>query len=191
MSDIPARHLLWPSRRGMEVRSVETVVQMLNEANVRYLIVGGLAVNAHGYERHTADIDLVIGLQPENIERGLKALFSVGYRIANPVTAEDFADVKKREVWRKEKGMVVLKLWSDVHRRTPIDVFVYEPFNFQQEYDAAYWVELSDHLKAPMVRYQTLLEMKRDAGRPQDIADVADLERVRQLREDDNDEQQE
>ena len=29
--------------------------------------------------------------------------------------------------------MIVLKLWSDEHRRTPIDIFVYEPFPFEQE----------------------------------------------------------
>lgn len=45
----------------MEVRSVEAIVRALNDASVQYLIVGGLAVNAHGYERFTKDVDLVIG----------------------------------------------------------------------------------------------------------------------------------
>ena len=40
----------------MEVRSIETIVKTLNEAGVEYLIVGGLAVNAHGYERLTVDV---------------------------------------------------------------------------------------------------------------------------------------
>jgi hypothetical protein len=30
--------------------------------------------------------------------------------------------------------MVILKLWSDDHRRTPVDIFVYEPFDFSKEY---------------------------------------------------------
>jgi len=46
----------------MEVRSVEAIVRALNTAEVEYLIVGGLAVNVHGYERLTQDVDLVIGL---------------------------------------------------------------------------------------------------------------------------------
>jgi hypothetical protein len=62
----------------MEVRSVETIVKALNDAAVEYIIVGGLAVNAHGYERFTHDIDLVIGLKPANITRGLHALIAVG-----------------------------------------------------------------------------------------------------------------
>jgi hypothetical protein len=55
----------------MEVRSVEGIVGALNEASVQYLIVGGLAVNAHGYERLTQDVDLVIRLTPDNVVRGL------------------------------------------------------------------------------------------------------------------------
>jgi hypothetical protein len=58
----------------MEVRSVEAIVRALKAAEVRYLIVGGIAVNAHGYERLTRDVDLVIGLEPENIIRGLRTL---------------------------------------------------------------------------------------------------------------------
>lgn len=58
----------------MEVRSVEAIARVLSEENVQYLVVGGLAVNAYGYMRLTVDIDLVIGLQRENIIRGLTAL---------------------------------------------------------------------------------------------------------------------
>ena len=41
----------------MEVRSVESIVRTLNDAQVDYLIVGGLAVNAHGFVRLTQDVD--------------------------------------------------------------------------------------------------------------------------------------
>ena len=58
----------------MEVSSVEAFVRALNEAEVQYLIVGGRAVNAHGYERLTLGVDLVIGLAPANIVRALKTL---------------------------------------------------------------------------------------------------------------------
>lgn len=43
----------------MEKNSVEAIVGALNEAGVRYLIVGGMAVVAHGYLRFTADLDLM------------------------------------------------------------------------------------------------------------------------------------
>ncbi len=37
-----------------------------------------------------------------------------------PVTPEDFANPQLRESWRKEKNMLVLRLWSDVHRGHPL-----------------------------------------------------------------------
>jgi hypothetical protein len=40
----------------MEVRSVEAIFNALNAADVKYLVVGGLAVNAYGYERLTRDV---------------------------------------------------------------------------------------------------------------------------------------
>ena len=63
----------------MELRSVEAVVRALNAAGVRYLIVGGLAVNAHGFLRATRDLDLVIQLSLGNLRAGLKSLFGIGY----------------------------------------------------------------------------------------------------------------
>ncbi len=167
----------------MEVRSVEGIVGALNEASVQYLIVGGLAVNAHGYERLTQDVDLVIRLTPDNVVRGLQALAEIGYRMPIPVTPEQFADAANRETWRAEKNMTVLRLWSDLHRRTPVDVFVYEPFHFAEEYATAKWEEITKGVEAPVVRCETLIAMKRFAARPQDLADVAELEQVQKLRE--------
>lgn len=165
----------------MELRSVEAVAGALSAAGVRYLIVGGLAVNAHGYLRATRDLDVVIQLEPENLRRGLDCLFDIGYRLAIPVSVEDFADAAKREAWRVEKGMIVLKLWSDDHRRTPIDVFVYEPFDFDREFDRAFLDELSPGLFARVVAREALIDMKLAAGRPQDLQDIEELRRVQRL----------
>lgn len=167
----------------MELRSVEAILAALSTARVEYLIVGGVAVNAHGYERLTRDLDLVIGLAPDNIIRGLHALVGIGYHLAIPVSPEQFADATTRETWRREKDMVVLKLCSDLHRRTPVDIFIYEPFDFPHEFACASWHAVTDDLKAPVVRYETLIAMKRAAARPQDQADIADLEIIQKLRE--------
>jgi hypothetical protein len=159
----------------MEVRSIETIVRSLNGARVQYLVVGGLAVIAHGYERFTRDVDLVIGLERENIIRGLRALMAAGYNLRIPVTPEQFADPALREEWRRDKNMVVLQLWSDVHRRTPVDVFVYEPFDFDRELRRALRVPVVGNEMAAIVSYDTLLQLKRSAGRPQDLADIDKL----------------
>jgi hypothetical protein len=75
------------------------------------------------------------------------------------------------------------RLWSDLHRRTPVDVFVYEAFHFAEEYATAKWEEITKGVEAPVVRCETLIAMKRFAARPQDLTDVAELEQVQKLRE--------
>jgi predicted nucleotidyltransferase len=163
----------------MELHSVETVVKALNDAGVRYIIVGGVAVNAHGFVRMTRDLDLVLQLERDNIIRGLNTLMEAGYQLAIPASTEEFADPETRERWRTGKNMIVLKLWSDIHRRTPIDIFIYEPFEFTEESLRLVHMELSPEVSAPVVSLETLLDMKRFADRPQDHIDIAELQRLR------------
>ncbi len=52
----------------MNLSSFDALVTALAASGVRYLIAGGLAVNAHGYLRFTKDVDVVVRLVPDNIE---------------------------------------------------------------------------------------------------------------------------
>jgi len=159
----------------MKLASFEAVVRVLNEAGVRYLVAGGLAVNAHGYLRFTKDVDFVIQLMPDNIKRTFAALETLGYKPLAPVTAEQFADRTTREGWIRDKGMQVLQLWSDSHRETPIDIFVHEPFSFDEEYANALIKPLYGSMEVRFVTIPTLIEMKEAAGREQDRIDIEHL----------------
>jgi len=121
---------------------------------------------------------LVIELQKDNILRGLQALFTIGYQMAIPASPAEFADPEIRQRWQEERNMIVLKLWSDSHQRTPIDVFIYEPFDFAAEWEKLANLELCDGLRAPVVSLESLLRMKREAGRPQDLIDIEELTRL-------------
>jgi len=169
----------------MKLKSFEAIARALNDSGVRYLVAGGLAVNAHGYLRFTKDVDLVVQLLPENITRALDALRPLGYRPLAPVTAEQFADPAIREGWIRDKGMQVLQLWSDDHAETSVDIFVHEPFEFDQEYANALIKPLYGVIEIRFVRIQTLIKMKEAAGREQDRIDI---EHLRMSLEDDAEE---
>lgn len=159
----------------MRLASLEAIVRALNGASVRYLVAGGLAVNAHGYLRLTHDIDLVIALDSGNILKAFEALRSIDYRPLVPITAEQFADPNMRQKWIDEKGMQVLNFFSDGHRETMLDVFVYEPFEFDVEYSSAMLGELLPRLSARFVSLPTLIRMKERANRPRDLDDIQHL----------------
>jgi hypothetical protein len=167
--------------RPMKLASFETIVNALNAAEVRYLVVGGLAVNAHGYLRFTKDVDLVVRLATEDILSAFRALAEIGYQPKVPITAEQFADPVLRESWRKEKGMLVLQMWSDVHMQTPIDIFVYEPFDFDREYERALVGIDPDDPPARFVSIPALIAMKEAAGRATDLIDIEKLRQIEKL----------
>ena len=74
--------------------------------------------------------------------------------------------------------MLVFQLHSDQHRTTPVDVFVYEPFDFDSEYDQALLEPLAPGIDARIIRLETLLEMKPAANRIKNLADLAALEKI-------------
>lgn len=163
----------------MKLASVEALFSALDEAGVRYLVVGGLAVVAHGYVRYTADIDLVLEMSPQNLVKALGVLQDLGYRPQAPVAIMDFADAKIRESWIQDKGLKVFQLVSDRHSETAVDVFVKEPFDFADEYKQAPRKEIAAGLIAPVASIDTLMRMKDAAGRDKDVIDIAYLRRIR------------
>lgn len=161
----------------MKLGAFDSLVRALEQAGVRYLVAGGLAVNAHGYLRFTRDVDLVLQLARANVISAFGALELVGYRPLVPITAAQFADSAQREQWIRDKGMTVLNFWSDRHRETPIDVFVTEPFDFDEEYARALVKPLGS-VSVRFVSIPTLVRMKEAAGRPQDRIDIEYLRKL-------------
>lgn len=159
----------------MKKSSFDAICKALQGGRVPFLVVGGIAVIHHGYGRLTQDVDLVIRLEREVIQRAFAALKSIGYQPSLPISADEFADPECRERWKREKGMKVLKFWSDQHRETPVNVFVEEPFDFQKSIEEADARETSPGVEVHIVSLETLLSMKAQAGRPQDLADIDEL----------------
>jgi hypothetical protein len=156
-------------------QSVQTVLKVLNDGGVRYLVVGGLAVNAHGVLRFTADMDLAIEMSNKNIIKAFQVLKALGYKPIVPITSREFANKKKRKMWIEKKNMRALQFYSDKHKETSVDVLVDEPFVFDKEYEKALVKILGGDLDVPFVSLNTLLKMKKLAGRPKDLADIDDL----------------
>lgn len=159
----------------MKLASLEAIVAALNSGNVRHLVAGGLAVNAHGYIRATQDVDLIIALDTDNILRAFSALETLGYKPLVPITAAQFADADLRGQWIRDKGMKVLNFFSDRHRETNVDLFVTEPFDFERESANALVGALAPGVNARFVSLATLIAMKEEADRPRDRDDIQHL----------------
>lgn len=157
------------------IGQIERVLAALEEAGVRYLVVGGVAVVLHGHLRVTADLDLVVQLGEDNLRRALRALTELGYRPRAPVSLESFADPEIRSRWIEEKNLQVFSLWNEDPGSFEVDLFVTEPFDFDQAHARAVRVPL-ESTRVTVVSREDLIRLKLQAGRPADRQDIEALE---------------
>lgn len=159
----------------MIIQQLESVFRALNQSQARYILVGGLAVIAHGYMRTTSDIDLVVSLDPDNLHKALAALQRIGFFPKQAVPIEDFADPTIRERWIKDRNMLVFQLTTGRPRELPIDIFIREPFDFDQEIARSKQFEIAPDVFVPVASIKALARLKTAAGRPNDLDDLRRL----------------
>ncbi|MEN2986442.1 MAG: nucleotidyl transferase AbiEii/AbiGii toxin family protein [Thermodesulfovibrionaceae bacterium] len=149
----------------------------LNQEKVEYLLCGGIAVNLYGIERATADIDLVLRLNEENLTRLVRAAKKLGLKPKIPVKIEELISPEKRQQWRIEKNMRVFSLYDEKAPFFVIDILIEEPFNFVEVYKRRKEINLSETV-IPLVPIDVLIKMKEKTGRLQDEADVFYLRKI-------------
>ena len=155
----------------------------LNDANVQYIIVGGIATILHGYVRATADVDLVVDLQVDEASKVISVLTAEGFKPKIPVQAMDFADEKKREQWINEKGMQVFSMYHPDRIGMTVDLFVHQPIPYQDMYQRSVVMDL-DGVKVRVCSIDDLITMKQQAGRHKDLADIEQLTKIKEYEKD-------
>ena len=164
----------------MSAARYEAIIKALEDADVRYVIAGGFAVNLHGFLRFTKDLDLIIDLDPANANRALQVLGACGLAPRLPVAMAEFADPDKRRDWIENRNMLVFQIWHPEDPMCSVDVFVRSPIDF----DALWLRAPRAHLGSTACRIasiEDLITMKQQAGRPQDLRDIEELLRIQHL----------
>jgi len=152
--------------------------QILNSARVRYVVVGGLATVLHGYARLTADVDLAVDLAPEEATKMIRTLVTNGFRPQVPVSPEAFADPDAREVWLRDKHMMAFSLVDQANPMRVVDLLLKPDVPFETLFARSVEVALNDTM-IRIASVDDLIALKRHAGRPQDLADIEQLEAIR------------
>lgn len=128
--------------------------------DVRFLVVGGYAVAAHGHPRFTKDMDVWVWIDQSNAERLIKALRAFGFGSLG-LTAADFAvEDMVVQLGHPPKRIDLL---------TSVDGVEFEPC-----WERRVNIEVGGQL-VPFISVGDLIENKKASGRPQDVADVAVL----------------
>jgi len=129
-------------------------------SNVRFLIVGGYALAAHGIPRATGDLDVWVWINPENAAKVRSALEEFGFSGLG-ITTDDFSRTDS-----------IVQLGYPPFR---IDILTsIDGVEFDAAWDNRLMVDL-DGVEVPFISRTDLIINKRAVGRPQDVADVKRL----------------
>ena len=137
------------------------LLESLNSAGVKYLVLGGYAVIFYGYYRVTDDLDIWIAVDPENARKVTSVLRKFGGFSASKVKPSMF----------QQRGKVF------IFGREPVRVDILtgpSALDFESSYERRNVVEW-DGVKVPLISFEDLRTNKRASGRPKDIADLNGL----------------
>ena len=148
----------------------------LDEHNIPYLLVGGVAVNLYGIPRLTMDVDLAIKFTKENVCALEEMCRELSLVPTQPATIQQLADPKERERLRHEKNMVAFSLRSPVASDPTVDLLLETVWDFDTAW-ARRVVRKAGELSINLASIVDLIAMKLALGRPQDLADVEHLRR--------------
>lgn len=149
-----------------------SILRRFYELDVRYIVIGGVAAVLHGVLRATFDLDVVIDFSQENVAKLITVLKEFNLNPVVPIKVEDFTDFLKRQEWINKKNARVIN-FTDPDGIYRLDIaLIYD-------YSAITPIKIIiDEIPVYVVDKETLIKMKRNAGRDVDIRDIQYLQEL-------------
>lgn len=163
--------------------SMYNLLATLSGAKIDYVLVGGLAVTLHGYQRLTMDVDVVLSMNDENLAKFVDCARRANLRPVLPIPLDALRDAALIDLWHREKGMLAFGLRGPDVLATVIDVLVRPVVSFEELKRNAVTKRIGP-LSIPVASIDDLIRLKTGTGRSKDQLDIEELRRIkRQLSE--------
>lgn len=158
------------------------ILKKFYESNVKYLIVGGVAVNLYGIPRITQDIDIIIDTTRENILKINRIMKELDYIPKLPVNPNDLADPKKRKEWVEERNLVAFSFYHKQNTIKVVDMILSHPLDFESSFSNR-TVRRARGIEVYTASIDDIIKMKETTGREQDKSDIEMLKEVKKFQE--------
>ena len=135
----------------------------LHQNDVRYIMIGGFAINLHGYSRATKDIDIWIEDTLENRKKLRKALKEQGSGDYEPIERMQFIP-----------GLTDFQLNMGFKLDVMVNVKGLDDIGFNECFNYAIIAEIEE-VPVRFLHYNHLITCKKAAGRPRDLVDIEEL----------------
>ena len=149
--------------------NIDAFITLANKFGVRMLLVGGGAVNFHGYQRHSADVDFWIETTDENFKNLIHVFNGLDYQIS------DFPNDVKNQLQN------ISVKFPPVDLNLELITKFSSPKTFKEAYNDSELVEINKNslLKWHVLSYDDLISSKLKAQRPKGLLDIQQLEKLK------------
>ncbi|MFY0483379.1 nucleotidyltransferase [Flavobacterium sp. PLA-1-15] len=148
--------------------NIESFITLASKHNVRMIMVGGGAVNFHGYQRHSADVDFWIETTEENFRNLVIVFNEMGYEI------DDFPEAVKNS----EQNISIKFSPLDLDLELITNFSVNKPFDEAFADSEKVTVKNNEFLRWNVLSLEDLITSKVKANRPKDLLDIQQLREI-------------
>lgn len=156
--------------------TVAELLTALADADIAFVIVGGLAMQMHGYGRQTYDVDVALAMNEGNLEKFIACTAQLKLVPVIPEQIESLKNAQQLDRWHREKGMVAFAL------RGPgdlvLDVLIRPVVAFDDLCANSVGKSFLGR-KFRVAGLDDLLLMKHAAARPKDLIDIIAIEKLK------------
>lgn len=157
----------------MSLSARRGLLRHLAEHEVRFVLIGGMAVVAHGFSRTTKDVDIVYDASTENCSRFAAALSELRAEVLAADTLPPGGEITGE--WLAEGGQFVFATeQGQLDALSRVSVGTYEDLA-----RSAVFTTLRDGSEVAVISYEDLVRSKQAAGRDQDLLDLEALRAIR------------
>ena len=157
--------------------SMFDLLKTLADAEVEFVLVGGLAVALQGYQRVTMDVDVVLAMDEGNLQKFLSVAKANNLRPTMPVELDALARPELIEQWYREKGMLAFSVRGPEALATVMDILVSPVIPYPDLRREATMIEIGT-IRIPVASVEHLIAMKTGTGRSKDLIDIEELRKI-------------
>ncbi len=152
----------------------------LQKHDVQYVVVGGIAINLHGVERATMDVDLVLAMDEGNLQRFLRVATELELKPSLPVKIESLCNAAQLDEWVRDKHMIAFNLRPASKTAPSVDIIVQPKVSFETMYRNRVEKDIGG-VRFKLASIDDLIALKTGTGRNKDASDVVALNKVKRI----------
>ncbi len=158
----------------------EEILRDFQRQKVKYVLVGGIAVNLLGSLRSTADMDILVEMSNDNLRKVVSILKKKNYHVKQPVDPMGIADEKIRHDWIHNKHMKAFNFYKEDELKE-VDIIIESPLSFEEVTKSAIKMKI-DNMILSVISIDNLIKMKKNTGRNIDKLDIEELRKIKKLK---------